>query len=579
MADERVHRRLAAILAADVVGYSRLMEVDEAGTLAALKQRRKKVLEPLVSQHQGRIVKVMGDGVLVEFTSAVNAVECAIKLQQGIGDANAGSPEARRIVLRIGINIGDVVVEGGDIYGDGVNIAARLEEMAEPGGIFISRKVHEEVERKLALICDDLGEQSFKNISTPVRVYRVAGNGDLALASAALPLPAKPSIAVLPFTNLSADAEQGFFADGLTEDLITELSKAPGLFVIARNSSFTFKNRSVDVRRVAQELGVRYVLEGSARRAAGRIRINAQLIDARDGGGHLWAERFDRDLADVFAVQDEVVARIVEALVGKLAASKLRDRKPPKSVAAYDLCVRGRFLYQRSMAEEGKEARSLFQQAIALDPDYAEAHAFLAMTHWFGWTNWFEPEDTHRPLALEVAQRAVALDPNDPWARMVLGFVLEYEHRYEESAVQIEAALRLGPNHADTYAANTDLLVMEGRPTEGIASIAQALRLNPHPPAWYYWLKGEAEYAARQYKECIATLRLEATYGTPSRSILAAALAQLGRIEEARIEGRLFMAEFPNFRIETFLDTQAFRHKTDREHFADGYRKAGLPEI
>lgn len=577
MAEERVQRRLAAILAADVVGYSRLMEADEAGTLAALKQRRKKILEPLVAQHQGRIVKVMGDGVLVEFTSAVNAVECAIKLQQGIGEANAASPEARRIVLRIGINIGDVVVEGGDIYGDGVNIAARLEEMAEPGGIFISRKVHDEVERKLALICDDLGEQSIKNISTPVRVYRVAGNSDHAPMSPALPLPAKPSIAVLPFTNLSADAEQGFFADGLTEDLITELSKAPGLFVIARNSSFTFKNKSVDVRRVAQEFGVRYVLEGSARRAAGRIRINAQLIDAREGG-HLWAERFDRDLADVFAVQDEVVARIVEALVGKLAASNLPDRKPPKSVEAYDLCVRGRFLYQRSMAEEGKEARKLFQQAIALDPDYAEAHAFLAMTHWFGWTNWFEPEDPHRRLALETAQRAVAIGSNEPSAHMVLGFVLEYEHRYEESAAQIELALRLDPNHADTYAFNTDLLVMEGRPTEGIASIAQALRLNPHPPAWYYWLKGEAEYAARQYKESIATLRLEVTYGTPSRSILAAALAQLGRIEEARVEGRLFMADYPDFRIETFLDTQPFRHKADREHFADGYRKAGIPE-
>ena len=333
-----------------------------------------------MAEHHGRVVKVMGDGVLVEFASVVNAVACAAELQKRMAMANDGVAHDRRIMLRIGINFGDVVVEGSDIYGDGVNVAARLEEMAEPGSIVISRKVYDEVGRKLALSYDDLGEQSFKNIAAPIRVYRVAAPREQAPGPEGLPLPAKPSIAVLPFTNLSADPEQEFFADGLTEDLITELSKAPGLFVIARHSCFAFKDKSVDLRRVARELGVRYILEGSARRAAARIRINAQLIDAREGGGHLWAERFDRDLADVFAVQDEVVARIVEALLGKLAVSKLPDRKPPKSVEAYDLCVRGRFLWQRTMVEEGKEARRLFEQAIALDPDYAEAHAYLAWT-------------------------------------------------------------------------------------------------------------------------------------------------------------------------------------------------------
>jgi TolB-like protein/class 3 adenylate cyclase len=578
MAIERAQRRLAAILAADVVGYSRLMEHDESGTLASLKQRRKSILEPSVAEHHGRIVKVMGDGVLVEFASAVNAVACAIELQKRMATANDAITNDRRILLRIGINLGDVVVEGGDIYGDGVNIAARLEEIAEPGGIVMSRKVHDEIERKVAVAYDDLGERSFKNIATPVRVYRVAHPRTQAPAPAGLALPGKPSIAVLPFTSLSADTEQEFFADGLTEDLIIELSKAPGLFVIARHSCFAFKNKSVDVRQVARELGVRYILEGSARRAAARIRINAQLIDAREGGGHLWAERFDRDLADVFAVQDEVVARIVEALVGKLAASKLPDRKPPKSLEAYDLCVRGRLLYQRSMAEAGKEARRLFEQAIALDPDYAEAHAHLAWTHWMGWVNWFEPADPHRRLALEIARRAVALDPNDAWAHTVLGFVLEYEHEHEESTAQLETALQLDPNHADTYALRTDLLVMKGRPLEAIESAARALRLNPHPPAWYYWGQGEAEYAARQYEKAVTTLRGEATYGTPSRSILAAALAQLGRIEEARLEGRLFMVDYPSFRIESFLDTQPFRNRADREHFAEGYRKAALPE-
>lgn len=386
------------------------------------------------------------------------------------------------------------------------------------------------------------------------------------------------SIAVLPFANLSTDSEQEFFVDGLTEDLIIALSKVPELFVIARYTSFAFKGKAGDVRRVAEDLGVHYVLEGSARRAAGRIRINAQLIDARDGGGHLWGEKFDRDLTDVFAVQDEVVADIVDVLFGKLAAIRLPDRKPPKSLEAYDLCVRGRFLYQRMTDDEGREARQLFQRAVELDPEYAEAHAYLAWTHWLGWVNWFEPTDPHRQLALDHAQRAVALDPNDPFAHSVLAYVLEYERKYEEAAAQIDAALRVDPNHADTYAMRTDLLVMEGKPLEASQSMARALRLNPRPPAWYYWLQGEAEYAARQYEKAIATLCRESTYGTPSRSILAAALAQLGRIEEARTEGRLFMADYPSFRIGSFLDTQPFRNLSDREHFAVGYRKAALPE-
>jgi TolB-like protein/Tfp pilus assembly protein PilF len=536
------------------------------------------VLEPLVAKHQGRVFKVTGDGVLVEFASAVNAVQCAVALQQGMAAANDGAANDRPIVLRVGVNLGDVMVEGSDLYGDGVNIAARLETIAEPGGIVVSEDAHRQVRNKLEIGFDDLGERSLKNIRAPIRVYRVIAKQEQAPISTGLPLPGKPSIAVLPFTNMSVDAEQEFFADGLTEDLITELSKAPGLFVIARHSSFAFKNKSVDLRRVAQELGVRYILEGSARRAAGRIRINAQLIDAREGGAHLWADRFDRDLADVFAVQDEVVARIAEALVGKLAASKLPERKPPKSVEAYDLCVQGRFLFQRSMAEEGKEARQLFERAIALDPDYAEAHVGLAWTHWMGWVNWFEPVDPHRRLAVEYARRAVALDPNDPFAHMILGFVLAYEHVNEESAAEMETALRLDPNHADTYATRADLLVMEGRPLDAIEDVKRAMRLNPHPPAWYYWDQGEAEYAARQYERAIVTLRQDVTYGTPSRSILAAALAQLGRIEEARVEARLFMADYPTFRIESFLDTQPFRNKADREHFGQGYRKAGLPE-
>src|SRR6266404_1136406 len=322
-----MERRLAAILVADVVGYSRLMETDEAGTLAVLKERRRAIVDPLVKKHRGRIVKLMGDGVLVEFASAVNAVACAVELQTAMDIANAGAAEGQRIVLRVGVNLGDVMVEGSDLYGDGVNISARLESLSEPGGLCISANVFEHVNGKLPHSFVSLGPQTLKNIDRPIQIYRLAGKDGPgpAVSAVELPLPNKPSIAVLPFVNMSADAEQSYFVDGLTEDLITDLSKVPELFVIARNSSFAYKGRSVDVRQIARELGVKYVLEGSARRAAGRVRINAQLIDAR-AGGHIWADRFDGDLADIFAAQDEVIGKIVEALVGKLTAASLKER-------------------------------------------------------------------------------------------------------------------------------------------------------------------------------------------------------------------------------------------------------------
>jgi len=577
----------------DVVGFSRLTGTDEDRTLARLRALRSDLIDPTISVHNRRVVKRTGDGTLVEFRSVVDAVRCAIEVQASMVERNAGLPPARRIEFRIGVHLGDVVEESdGDLMGDGVNIAARLEGLARPGAICLSEDAYRQVRARLDLAVTDLGLVELKNIAETIRVYSLEAGSPaqaksmqrLILAAAekypARPAPPdKPSIAVLPFTNMSGEAEQEFFADGLSEDLITELSKAPGLFVIARHSAFVFKNKSIDVRLVAQELGVRYILEGSARRAGGRIRINAQLIDAGEGGGHLWAERYDRDVADVFAVQDEVVSRIVGALVGRLAVGKLPDRKTTTSLEAYDLCVRGRFLYHRmGGAEEGKEARRLFEGAVALDPDYAEAYAFLAMTHWFGWVNWFEDVEPHRLLALEFAQRAVKLNPNDAFAHSVFAFVLEYERRYSESAEQIEIALTLDPNHADTYAMRTDLFVMEGRPFEALQSIAQALRLNPQPPPWYYWLQGEAEYAARQYESAVATLRRESTYGTASRSILAAALAQLGRKEEAQLEARLFMSDYPEFRIGSFLATQPFMNESDRDHFAEGYRKCALPD-
>jgi TolB-like protein/class 3 adenylate cyclase len=574
MPEQALQRRLAAILAADVVGYSRIMQADEAGTLAALKERRKKVLEPLVSRHRGRVFKTAGDSVLVEFGSAVNAVQCAIDLQQGMAVENGDLPADRRIVLRIGVNLGDVMVEGGDLYGDGVNIAARLEGIAEPGGILISGSAYDQVKGKVDTGFEDLGSQSLKNIAETVRIYQSRLGREAAAALPGLALPDKPSIAVLPFENLSADPEQGYFADGLTEDLITDLSQVPGLFVIARNSSFAYKGKSVDVRSIARNLGVRYVLEGSARRAAGRVRINVQLIDAITGG-HIWAERFDCALEDIFGVQDEVTAKIVEALVGRLTA-EIPERKKPTNMEAYDLCVRGRALVMQS-PQGAREARLMFERAIAVDPQFAEAHRWLAMSRQMGWKIGGEPKEPNLRIAIEMAQRAVALDPNDADARWVNALLLSDQRQWDEAEAEFAVALKLDPNNADAWAMLSELLVLSGRPTDALADIQKALRLNPHPPGWYYWFLGQAQYLNRQYDRAAQTLRREETYRSPSRRTLAASLAQLGRLDEARREAAMFMARNPHFTIRNWIESQPFREGA-YQHFVDGYRKAGLPE-
>jgi TolB-like protein/class 3 adenylate cyclase/Tfp pilus assembly protein PilF len=578
MAEERAQRRLAAILAADVVGYSRLLDLDEQGTLAALRRRRKEILEPLVRDRQGRIVKVMGDGVLVEFGSAVNAVSCAVDLQKRMAAANEGVTADRRINLHIGINLGDVVVEDGDLFGDGVIVAVRLQAMAGAGDVFVSGSVYDQVKRKLDCGFDELGPQAIKNVTEPVAVYRIwlstaSDDGGLA-EKAALQLPAKPSIAVLPFTNMSNDPEQEAFVDGLTEDLITDLSRTSELFVIASNSAFAYKGRHVDVRRIARELGVRHLLEGSARRAAGRVRINAQLIDAI-AGDHLWAERFDRSLEDIFAVQDEVTGKIVEALVGRLTTAPARNR--PSNLEAYDICVRARALGLQT-ALTAKEAILLLDRAIALDPEYAEAHRWLALNLWLGWEFWDEPMDPNRARALAEAQLAVELDPNDAGNRWVLGVILGHESRWVESDAEFDAAHELDPNHADAWAMRAELSTEKGRPAEAIEQVRRALRLNPHPPGWYYWMLGQAQYAMGDYESAILTLRRPETYRTTSRRLLAASLAQLGRLEEARWEAKMFMISNPHFTIRHWSDSQPFPAEDVRRHIVEGYRMAGLPE-
>ncbi len=413
-------------------------------------------------------------------------------------------------------------------------------------------------------------------ITTVHRVgYRFAAPVErLAGARRLLPPPEKPSIAVLPFASVGGDPGQDAFADGLTEDLITDLSRIPGLFVIARQSAFAQKGKATDARQTAETLGVRYLLEGSARRAGGRVRINAQLVDAATGE-HLWAERFDRPLDDVFAVQDEVTQKIVAALLGRLGGTSPRHR--PKSLEAWDLCVRARRLMDDA-PQAAREAQLMLARAIALDPDYAEAHRWLALVHWMGFVHSGGPTEADRAAALELARKAVALDPDAAGSRWIFGYLLAYERRFAEADAEFAKAIALDPNEADTFAALSDIAVLAGRVDEGLDHARTAFRLNPFPPAWYFLALGQAQYAAHDYDAAIETLRRDETWRTSSRRFLAASLAQLGRLDEARAEAKLFLVANPDFSIRHWAETEPFRDAAMLEHFLEGFRKAGLPE-
>jgi TolB-like protein/class 3 adenylate cyclase len=581
MAEQRAQRRLSAIMSADVVGYSRLMQSDEVGTLGTLKRRRSEVLAPLVAKYHGRVVKVMGDGVLVEFTSAVNAVQCALDLQRDTASANQPLPASKHISLRIGINLGDVIVEGGDIYGDGVNVAARMESLAGAGEVCISSNVYEQVRRRLDAVFDDLGPRTLKNIAEPVQVYRITAfpDGQLPSKAEAAPpqLPAKPSIAVLPFTNMSGDREQDVFADALTEDLITDLSRNAGLFVIARHSTFAYKGKSMDVRHIARDLGVRYVLEGSARRASGRVRINVQLIDAV-GGDHIWADRFDRSVEDIFAMQDEVTARIVEALVGRLTVIPSRNR--PKNLEAYELCARARPLIANfaGSPEAIRESEILLRQAVAFEPGYAEAVRWLAFSLWSYWAHSIGSPKVKRPEAVEMALRSVALDPNDAGNHWVVGYLQAYEHRWAESDAAFAAALELDPNHADTFMMRAEIVMWSGDLDTATELALKAFRLNPHPAGWYFWILGMVHFAAHRHDAAVEMLRAEATYRSGSRKVLAAGLAMIGRDREARREAEIFMSNNARFSLMRWAAAQPARGMAVVDYFVEGMRKAGLPD-
>ena len=581
-----MERRLAAILAADVVAYSRLMGADEAGTLTALKAHRAALIDPRIADHNGRMVKLMGDGALVEFASVVDAVTCAVAIQRGMAERNAEAADARRIDFRIGINIGDVIVEGDDIYGDGVNIAARLEGLAEPGGICVSGDVFRQVKGKLDLPFEDLGEQEVKNIAEPVRTYRIAlAEGGAAAETAESPdLPDKPSIAVLPFDNMSGDANQAYFADGITEDIITELARFRQLFVVARNSSFTFKGRSVKVQDVGRDLGVRYVVEGSVRKAGNRVRVTAQLVDAQTGN-HLWAERYDRELEDIFAVQDEITRNVVALLPGRLeeADRERAKRKRTANMTAHDYLLLGLERFRRFSPDQNAEARELFRQAIALDPLYAHAHTMLASTDvWDVMTD--VGHDEPLDAALEAVRTALALDNDDGWSHAIHGFILFLRRQDEEAEAAFRRAVALNPNDADVAAFLANVLVYFGRWQEALDWFVQANRLNPYPPGWYHWYRALALYSARDYEQAMRAIREIRPLFPMCHAYLAACYAQLDRMDEAGAEMTVFtgsaVADEGDGRtpLELALErADRYRILADRDHFLDGLRKAALP--
>ena len=588
MADPRINRKLAAILAADVVGYSRLMGADEAGTLAALKRHRETIFDPAVAAHNGRIVKLIGDGTIVEFGSVVDAVNCALAVQRSsasLPDATARQPT---IVLRIGINLGDVIIENDDIYGDGVNIAARLEPLAEPGGICVSSIVHESVGNRIDVRFQDGGDISVKNIDRPIRVWKwhpdktdVAANRSN--AANATPYVETPSIAVLPFTNMSGDPEQEYFSDGISEDVITDLSKIAGLMVISRNSSFTYKGRSVDIRAVGRELGVRSVLEGSIRRAGNRVRIVAQLIDATNGA-HLWADRYDRDLTDIFAVQDDVTRQIVDALRVTLSPAekaRLTDSGTP-DIDAYDCYLRGRELMAVNPKNRERFERStkFFMKALELDPSYSQAYAGLSMAYNLDYQNrWSDNPDISLRLAKRNAEQAIEKNPNEPFARLVASWAAIFEKDIDRAKSEADIALSLNPNYSGANVILGHIQTLSGRPLEAIPALERATRLDPAFRPQHLHFLGMAYLLAGKYETAAALLRERILLmpGTDfSRVLLASALGHLGDGDEARRIWKELKEINPKYSFSEHFGRQPFQRQEDVQRIVDGLAKAGL---
>jgi adenylate cyclase len=580
----RVERRLAAILAADVAGYSRLMGADEEGTHAALGELRRTITDPKIDEHHGRIVKTTGDGLLVEFASVVDAVRCAVEMQQAIADSNPAVPADRRIEFRIGINLGDIIIEEGDIFGDGVNVAARLEALAVPGAICVSRVVRDQVRDKLDFAFEDMGDQQVKNIARPVHAYRIrpAENPAApAVTPPALPLPDKPSIAVLPFTNMSSDPEQEFFADGISEDVITALSRYPSLFVIARNSSFTYKGRAVDVKQIGRELGVRYVLEGSLRKSGSRIRVTAQLVDTATGN-HVWAERYDRDITDIFALQDEITEAVTIAIAPAIddAEQQRAMRKLPESLDAWTAYQRGLWHLSRASANDNALAQKFFEQAINLDPSFSGGYGGLAVAQGRAADSQTLGLTESLGSMEALARRAVALDGADAEARSLLSNALMRRGDYEGALAEAERALATTPNLAHAHHVLGAALIFSGRPKEGLTALERSIRLDPRHPRSRTRLNQTALglYFSREYVAAVEAarraIRSYPDFPLPYRW-LAAALGQLGWIEEAKETLEKAIEIVPGSFDMYVRGRVPWMRPEDHAHMLEGLRKAG----
>jgi TolB-like protein/class 3 adenylate cyclase len=595
LSSEHVERRLAAILAADVAGSCRLIGIDEEGALAQLKALRKTLFDPKISDHRGRIVKNTGDGALVEFGSVVDAVRCAVEIQRSMAEQNMDVPQVKRIEFRIGIHVGDIIIEDDDIFGDGVNIAVRLEGVAEPGGVSISDDAHRQIRGKVDITFEDLGSQSLKNIAEPMRVWRVPNGLGVPPVPNRLPvgdaeplaLPDKPSIAVLPFQNMSGDPEQEYFADGVVEDIITALSRVRWLFVIARNSSFTYKGRAVDVKRVARELGVRYVLEGSVRKAASRVRIAGQLIDGSTGA-HLWADRFEGALEDIFDLQDQMTASVVGAIAPRLQQAEIEraKRKPTESLDAYDYYLRGMASFYQWTREGMSEALRMFYRAIELDPDFASAHGMAAWCYGARKSYcWMTDRVQEIAETARLARRAVELGRDDAAALSAGGYTLAYVvGDLDDGAAFIDRALALNPNLATAWYHSGVARNWLGEPDSGIEHLGRAMRLSPLDPliGWMQVATAHAHVFAGRYDVASSwagmALRERPDHLNALR-IAAASNALAGRLEQAQKALARLRQLDPARRVSNLRDTMGpYRRAEDVARYEEGLRRAGLPE-
>jgi TolB-like protein len=583
---EHLVRRLTAIFAADVAGYSRLTSMDEEGTHVRLKEHLRVLINPKVAAHRGHIVKNTGDGLLAEFNSVVDAMRCAVDVQRGMAERNSDVPPNNRIEFRIGINVGDVIEDNGDIFGDGVNVAARLEAIAEPGGICVSDDAHRQLRDKLDIVFDDAGEQNLKNIGRPIRVFRVRDRGAAASQRPTLALPDKPSIAVLPFQNLSADPEQEYFADGVVEDITMALSLFRWLFVIARNSSFTYKGQAVDVKQIGRELGVRYVLEGSVRKAGNRIRIAGQLIDA-ETGAHLWAGRFDGALEDMFDLQDHVTSSVVAAIAPKLQHEEMKraKRKPTENLDAYEYYLRGLASASRWTMDANGEALQLFCKAIELDPGLACAYGMAAWCYTQrkarGWM--IEPVQESAE-ATRLARKAVHLGGDDPVALCMGGYALAFvAHEFDDAAAFMDRGLTVNPNLAQAWNLSAWLRVWRGEPDLALDHVAHAMRLSPLDPSMFsmYGAMAYAHFLASRY-DMASSWAEKAMRERPifllGMCISAASNVLAGRLEPAQKAMARALERNPGLRAANLRDMAPFRRAEDLATFAKGLRNAGLPE-